>query len=372
MKTGDTSRARAASHLIIRSVLPIVLALAVAALILLAIGKDPIAFYVGVFQNGILGDNWQHTLVMMTPLLLIAIGLIVAFRGQLWNLGYDGQFILAAVVVGGLAPRLIAATSPLVAYVLLGVAAIVVGALWTYIPAHLKARYGTNEIITTLVMSVIGIGVANILIHYFFQDPDVRTPQTPSTPLAQMLPDIPGTNVHVGFIVALLFALAFQFILKRTAFGVRLDVFGSSPKSARHVGINSGRMIIVLFLISGGLIGLAASMDILGQWGYVRTNWNPAYGDAVVPFVFLARLSPIGAIPFIAFYSVFATGGMIASQDSGFSVSFLSVIVALILIFMAITEYVGTKRDLGQSYLPDELRESLRRPFANMGRDRNS
>lgn len=219
-------------------------------------------------------------------------------------------------------------------------------------------------------MSIIGIGLTNILIHYFFQDPEVRTPRTRSIPLESMLPYIPGTRVHVGFLVAIAVTLAFQFILKRTSFGLKLDVFGASPKSARHVGIKSGRMIIIVFAISGGLIGLAASMDMLGQWGYLRTNWNPAYGDEIVPFVFLARLSPIGAIPFVAFYSVFATGGMIASQEAGFSSQFLKVIVALILIFMAITEYIGTKRNLGQSYLPDELKETIRRPFAYMANRR--
>ena len=164
--------------------------------------------------------------------------------------------------------------------------------------------------------------------------------------------------------VAIIVAITFQFILSRTSFGLRLDVFGSSPKAARHVGIDSRRMTVVLFLISGGLIGLAAAMDIFGQFGYIRTNWNPAYGDTIMPFVFLARLSPVGSIPFIAFYSIFATGGTIAAQETGLSVDFLKVIVALILVFMTITEYVGTKRDLGQSYLPDELKDAVRRPLA--------
>ena len=358
------SSRRRALDIVVRSVLPIVLALVVAGLILLALGKNPMAFYAAVFDNGVVGLNWQHSLVMMTPLLLIAIGLIVVFRGQLWNLGYNGQYLLGAVAVAGFGPQLVATTSPGVAYLVLTLAAIAVGAAWTLLPAWLKARFGTNEIITTLVMSTIGIGVTNILIVYVFQDPDVRTPQTRSMDLSVLLPYIPGTQVHIGFIVAIIFAITFQFILSRTSFGLRLDVFGSSPKAARHVGIDSRRMTVVLFLISGGLIGLAAAMDIFGQFGYIRTNWNPAYGDTIMPFVFLARLSPVGSIPFIAFYSIFATGGTIAAQETGLSVDFLKVIVALILVFMTITEYVGTKRDLGQSYLPDELKDAVRRPLA--------
>jgi ABC-type uncharacterized transport system permease subunit len=363
LATSTDSQASRIFGLVVRSIVPIVLALIVAALVLLGLGKNPLQFYGDVFQNGIVGLNWQNSLVMMTPLLLIAIGLIVVFRGQLWNLGYDGQYLLGGVVVAGFAPQVIKATGPGLGYLILTIAAVAVGAAWTLLPAWLKARFGTNEIITTLVMSTIGIGLTNILIEYVFQDPEVRTPQTQAMNVSVMLPYIPGTQVPLSFIVAIVVAIAFQFILSRTSFGLRLDVFGSSAKAARHVGINSRKMTIILFLISGGLIGLAASMDILGQWGYMRTNWNPSYGNAVMPFVFLARLSPVGAIPFIAFYSVFATGGTIAAQESGVSVDFLQIVVALILVFMTITEYVGTKRNLGQSYLPDELKDAIRRPL---------
>lgn len=359
----EGTRTRRGVDIVVRSIIPVVLALIVAAIILLALGKNPLYFYGDVFANGILGGNWQNSLVVMTPMLLIAVGLIVVFRGQLWNLGYDGQYLLGAVFVGGLGPQLAPIVGDALTYLITAVLAILVGAVWTLLPAWLKARFGTNEVITTLVMSSIGVGATSLLIGYVFQDPSQRTPQTRTFNTSDMLPYIPGTTIHIGFIVAIVVALAFQFILSRTSFGLRLDIYGASPKAARHVGINSRGMTIVLFLISGGLIGLAAAMDILGHVGYVRNNWNPAYGDTIMPFVFLARLSPLAAIPFVAFYAIFATGGTVASIDSGLSTDFLMVIVALILVFMTLTEYIGTKRDLGQSYLPDELRDAFRRPF---------
>lgn len=361
--------------IIVRSVLPVVFALIVGALILWLLGKDPLKFYGDIIHNGIEGKNWQNSLVTMTPLLIMGIGLIVVFRGKLWNLGYDGQYLLGAAVVAGTGPLLIQVMPLWLAFIVLAAAAVAVGAIWTIIPAWLKAQYGTNEIITTLVMSTIGVGTANIMVKTLFQNPDVVTPQTREIPLDQMLPPIPGTYVSTGFIIAIFIAVLFQWILTRTAFGLRLDVYGANPEALRHIGVSSKWMIVILFLISGGLIGLAASMDMLGQWGYLRANWNPSYGDAILPFVFLARLSPIGSIPFIAFYSVFATGGTIASQMNGLSVEFLKVIVALILIFMTITEYVGTKRDLGQSYLPDELKDAITKPIAALtkfaGRERS-
>ncbi|TAM71055.1 MAG: ABC transporter permease [Microbacteriaceae bacterium] len=365
MAANDRSRLQRGTGIVVRSVLPVVFALIVGAIILWALGKNPLTFYGDIVENGLADGNWQSSMVLMSPLLIIGIALIVVFRGQLWNLGYDGQYLLGAVFAAGFGPALTQQLPLFLAYIVLSVGAIAVGAIWTLIPAWLKARYGTNEIITTLVMSTIGIGIANMLIKGMFQDPKVVTPQTAAVPVDSMLPFIPGTQVNIGFIVAIVVALAFHVILTRTSFGLRLDVFGSNPKAARHVGINSRWMVVVLFLISGGLIGLAASMDMLGQWGYLRANWNPSYGNEILPFVFLARLSPLASIPFIAFYSVFATGATIASQQAGLSVDFLMVIVALVLVFMTITEYVGTKRDLGQSYLPDELKDAIRKPFAS-------
>lgn len=359
-----TSRARRIITLVVRSILPVILALLTGALILVAMGKNPLTFYGGMLEYGLSGNNWQSSLELMSPLLIIAIALIVVFRGQLWNLGYDGQFMLGAVVVTGFGPVLVEQLPLVLAWIVLALAAILAGTIWTIVPAWLKARYGTNEIITTLVMSTIGLGLSNILVKTAFQDPAYAIIQTRTIPLDAMLPSIPGTRIHVGLIVALLVAFAFQYILKQTSFGLRLDVFGSNPKAAGHVGIDSRWMVVILFLISGGLIGLAAAMNMLGTWGYLRADWNPAFGSAILPFVFLARLSPVGSIPFVAFYAILATGGTIAAQEADLSVDFLTVIIALILVFMTITEYVGTKRELGMSYLPDQLVVAIRRPLA--------
>ncbi len=190
------------------------------------------------------------------------------------------------------------------------------GAAWTIVPAMLKARYETNEIITTLMMSFIGIGVANILVKGPFQDPTVNIPQTRVIPLDRMLPSIPGTRIHVGVIVALVAAFVAYYVLTRTSFGLRLHVLGANPRAAAHVGVDVRRLIITRFLISGALVGAAAAVDILGVWGYMRANWNPAYGDTVIPFVFLARLNPLAVIPFIAFFAVLSTGGDLAASNA--------------------------------------------------------
>ena len=124
------------------------------------------------------------------------------FRANIWNLGYDGQYLLGAALITGVAPHMggVPVWLGLVALFALSMAA---GAAWTIIPAILKARYQTNEIITTLMMSFIGIGLANILIKGPFQDPTVNIPQTRVIDPSRMLPSIPGTHIHVGVLIAL-------------------------------------------------------------------------------------------------------------------------------------------------------------------------
>lgn len=347
----------------VRSVVPVLLALVVAGLIMLAIGSSPTAFFAGVWKYGITGSNWQRSLALMSPLLIVAVGLIVAFRGQLWNLGYNGQYLLGAVVASGLGPILYSVMPAALATIIIFIVAVLVGAVWSLIPAILKARYGTNEIITSLVMSFIAVGVVNLLIKGFFKDPKSTTPATAVIPDSDLLPYIPGTEIHIGFLLAIVLAIVAQFVLTRTSFGLRVDIFGANPKAARHVGLNSTWMVILLFAISSGLIAFAGSVDILGQFTYQRADWSPRYGDAVMPLVFLARFRPVAAIPFVAFYAVLATGGTLAAQQAGLNVDFLLVIVGLILLFMTITEYVGERRRLGQSYVPAGLRRTVLRPF---------
>ena len=359
-RTRRSLRAERLLDVVIRSIVPVLLALVAGGILLAALGRNPFTFYANIWTGGVANGSWQDSAIRMAPLLLIAAGLTLIFRANIWNLGYNGQFLLAAAFVSGYAPSLLRDVPVWLAFILLYLLAGAVGATWTLVPAVLKARYGTNEIITTLMMSFIGINIASLLIKGPFHDPTTPLPQTAVIPLDKMLPSIPGTRIHTGLLVAFAAILVVHYVLTRTSWGLRLQIMGANPRAARHFGISLPRLIITSFLASGFLIGLAGATDILGLWGYIRTGWNPAYGDAIIPFVFLARLNALAVVPFVAFFSVLSTGGDLAAQQANLPTDFLYVLVGLILLFMTVIEYLGRRRDLGQTYLPPSLRQALR------------
>ena len=352
---GQEARAAARASVIVdvlvRSVGPIILALVACGALLAIIGRDPLAFYGDIVDSGILRPSGlQDSITRMAPILLVAAGLIVAFRAALWNLGSDGQYLLAAAVVAGTGPGLLAAVPPPLGWLVLAIFGMVVASAWTLIPAILRARYGLNEIVTTLMMTFVGVGLANLLVKGPFDGPST-VPQTAVVDPSLLLFDLPDTRIHIGVIVALLAVVAVWWIFARTSFGMRIDVMGANARAAEHVGIGVPRLIVITFLLSGALIGLAAAVDITGIFGYMRADWNPAYGLKVVPLVFLARLNAIAVIPFAAFFSVLSIGGEFAARRAELPSDFLLLVIGLVLLFMVLTQYLSDKRERGEPIL---------------------
>jgi simple sugar transport system permease protein len=327
---------------VLRVILPVLLALIVSGVALLLLGKNPLVYYGYIVERGLFNRiGLQETIIRMAPLLLIAAGLIVAFRAGIWNLGADGQFLLAAVVTAALAPALIGILPRSITIVLCMLVAVAVGALWSVIPALLKARYGVNEIITSLMMSFLGTSLANVLIKIPFADPSTTVPQTRTLPVDERLPRLFGTTVHSGILVAVAAVVLVHLLMTRTAFGLKLQVVGANPRAAVHAGLDVAKLTIATFALSAGLVGLGGAVEILGVWGTVRADWNPAYGLLAVPLVFLARFNGIAVIGFTLFFAMLMIGAESASRRVGVPQHYVLVLVALVLIFLALVEYLA-------------------------------
>ena len=329
---------------VMRVVVPVLLALLVSAVALILLGKDPLVYYGYIVERGLFNRiGLQETIIRMAPLLLIAAGLIVAFQAGIWNLGGDGQFLLAAVVTAALGPALITILPLGPTLIICMLVGMLVGALWSVIPALLKARYGVNEIITSLMMSFLGTSLANVLIKLPFADPATTVPQTRTLPVDDRLPRLFGTAVHSGILVALAAVVLVHLMMTRTAFGLKLQVVGANPRAAMHAGLDVAKLTIATFAISAGLIGLGGAVEILGVWGTVRADWNPAFGMLVVPLVFLARFNGIAVIGFTFFFAMLMIGAESASRRVGIPQHYVLVLVALVLLFLALVDYIGQR-----------------------------
>jgi simple sugar transport system permease protein len=183
-----------------------------------------------------------------------------------------------------------------------------------------------------------------VLIKLLFWDPATTVPQTRTLPVEDRLPRLGDTTVHSGILVALAVIILVHLMMTRTAFGLKLQVVGANPAAAVHAGLNVSWLTIVTFAISAGLIGLGGSVDILGVFGTVRADWNPAYSFLVVPLVFLARFNGFAVIGFTFFFSALMIGGDSAARRVGVPTTFVLVLMALMLIFLAVVEYLDHVR----------------------------
>lgn len=342
---GLPPRVRAALSTVALSVGPVIGAFVLSGLVLLIMKVNPLDYYGYVFQRGLLSPSGvQATLTRMGPLLLIAASLIVAFRAGLWNLGGDAQFLIGAVFVAALAPLMVQVLPVWLVLVLSMLISMVFGALWGLLPAILRAYQGINEIITTLMMNFLGISLASALVKLAFADPATTVPQTRTLAVEDRLPMLFGTNISSGLLVGIVVILAVHWMMTRTAFGLRLRVVGANAAAATHAGLSVPRLTIAVFAISAGLGGLAGAVAILGQYGNVRADWNPAYADTIVPLVFLARFNGYAAIGYVFLFSALGIGSESAARRLDVPNYFTLITVALLLVLLAVTEFWSARR----------------------------
>ena len=344
---------------VIRAILAIVVAFLVGAAVILLLGRNPLTFYADIFRAGVLHAGWEDSVTRMSVLLLMGMGYVVAFRGGIWNIGGDGQFLLSAAIIAGAGPPLLSALPMGFALIILSLIGVVVGGSWTVLPAYLRASYGLNEIITTVMMSFIGVYIANIFIKGPFRSEQTTVPQTNVMPFEKLLPKIPGTTIPIGIFVALAAVVGLHYVMTQTSIGLRLTVMGANTRAALHAGLKVKRLILGAFFASGAFIGLGAAMEILGVWGYMRADWNPKYGLTLFAMVFLARLNALAVIPLTGMFAVLTIGGHAASRNADLPNDFMLLLVGLILLFMTLAELI-TVGKAGRRLLGQRIVQALR------------
>jgi len=326
------------------SIVSILFSLITGGIILLAIGKNPVAYFNLLFIRG-LGSSLGviESIIKMSPLLIISAGLMACFSAGLWNIGMDGQFLIGAMLTGWAAPWL-CTNLPfpvyLISVALLGISG---GMVWILLPAVLKARYDINEIITTLMMSWVAINLTTWLVKGPINDLSTVPSQTALIPSLYRMPMIPYTRIHVGLVIGIAALLGMHWIIKKTTLGYQFRVMLLNKTAAIHAGMLVPRLTVYSLLISGGLAGLAGAGDVLAIKGLFQGNWNPQYGMTAIPLVFLARLNGWAVIPLAFFFSFLAVGGEFVARDLAVPIFFVHVLEGLTLLFFAASQYLEKK-----------------------------
>lgn len=286
-------------------------ALVLGAILLLLAGQSPLAVYVAMV-NGAFGsvNGLAETLVKTIPLLLTALGVSVAFRMVLWNIGAEGQLYLGAVAATGTALYLLPSAPAVVLIPAMIVAGFVGGALWASIPGTLKAMFNVNEIITSLMLNYVAILFVDYLVHGPWKNPQgFGFPGTAAFPDAAWLPRLSPTRVHLGLLFGLVAAALLYAILQRTWWGYEIRVIGENVRAARYAGINIRRNILLVMALSGGLAGLAGMSEVAGIAHQLPRNLSPGYGYTAIIVAWLAKLNPWATVVVAFLFAGLLVGG---------------------------------------------------------------
>ena len=313
--------------------LALVITVVLGVILFWALGKDPVKGLAVFFWEPIRsGYALGELMVKATPLLLIALGLALCFRSNVWNIGAEGQYVMGAVFAAGMA---LTADSNSSAWMVVAVllAGMLGGLLWAGLTAWLRVRFNANEILVSLMLVYVAIMVLGYLVYGPWKDPlGYNFPQTQTFLSMTQIPRLfQGSRVNMGLILALLGVLAMWVFLFRTRAGWAQQIGGMAPAAARYAGFSSDRAIWLALLVSGGLAGLAGALEVAGPIGQLTPYLPVGYGFAAIIVAFVGRLHPVGMVFSALLMSMFYIGGELAQSRLGLPKSLTGVFQGLLL-----------------------------------------
>jgi simple sugar transport system permease protein len=317
-------------------VLAIVLTLLCGMVIFALLGKNPlVALYTYFVLPVTTTYGISELVVKATPLILIAAGLSLGFRANVWNIGAEGQLTIGAIVGGGLAIWMHDSENILLLPAMM-VAGVFGGMAWAAIPAWLKTRFNANEILTSLMLTYVALLLLSYLVHGPWRDPDgYNFPESRLFPDVGTMPVlIEGTRVHLGSLFAVLAAVGCWVLLARTLIGFQLRVVGVAPRAARYAGFKEKGSVWVALLLSGGLAGFAGLAEVAGPIGQLLPSISPGYGFTAIIVAFLGRLHPIGVIFAGLIMALSYLGGETAQIEIGLPNAVTGLFQGILLFFL--------------------------------------
>ena len=328
------ARAQPSKLLMVGSpVIALLITVLVGSLLFVALGKNPVdglrMFFYEPIKNVY---SLTELTIKATPLVLIALGLAVCFRANLWNIGAEGQFVLGAICGGWVAMQATPDTGLWIVVAVL-LAGLLGGMAWAAIVALLRDRFNASEILVSLMLVYVAEMLLSYLVYGPWKDPQgYNFPQTITFLDPARIPKIvSGFRMNIGVYIALAAVACFAIFLSRTYAGFQLQVGGLAPAAARYAGFSARRALWTGLLISGGMAGLAGALEAAGPQGQLTPFVPMGYGFAAIIVAFVGRLNPVGIVFSALLMSMFYIGGELAQSRLGLPKALTGVFQGLLL-----------------------------------------
>lgn len=324
-------------------VLAVLTAFIVGGIVIAVAGGNPISAYLGLLE-GAFGSTkaLSETSVWASPYIFAGLAVALAFKGGLFNIGAEGQLALGAVAsawVGYALPGLFGIKLPTIIHLPITVlAGIIAGGIWGAIPGWLKARTGGHEVINTIMMNYIALNTVSYLLNGPMKDPNplnviARTPEIAES--ARFIPIFSGYRMHWGFFLAIIIAILVWFLLWKTTLGFEIRTAGANPDAGKYAGVNVGRTIVLSMTLSGMLAGMAGAIEVTALNYRHELGFSIGYGFDAIAIALLAKSHPLGVILSAILFGAMRNGGTRMQFLTQIPVDVISVIQALILLFVA-------------------------------------
>lgn len=293
------------------SLLSVFIALVFLGFIILSLGDNPFSAYWQLVSWG-LGTipGLVQSLVSMMPLLFTSLGVLIAFKMKLWNVGAEGQFQMGAFAATWGALYLFPHISnPWIMIPLLMLMSATFGAFWGFLPGVMRAYLGVNEILSTLMLNYVAIYWVNYLTYGPWKGPgSYNFPITAKFPQSAILPQYGSGGLNLGIVISIIMAFFVFYLVKYTKFGFHLEISGDNLRAGEYAGINVKRLIILSMVIGGAISGIGGMTEMSGVLFRLQPNFSPGYGYTAIIIAWLARLDPIATIIVSFFFGVLLVG----------------------------------------------------------------
>jgi simple sugar transport system permease protein len=295
----------------------------------------------GALWSGAFGSWYaitSATLVRAVPLIVIGLGLALAFRAGAFNIGAEGQFYAGAIAATWLGLHAGSLPPPLaVAVVLAG--AFLAGALWVAVPVLLRVRYGVLEVISTLLLNFVAEATTSLVVQGPLQESQGIYPQSDAIAESARLPLLPGTRLHAGILLALVGAVVLRRLFARTLWGFQLRAVGLGPRAAEISGrIDSRWMTAAALAVSGAIAGLAGGVEVAGVSYALFQNLSPGYGFTAIAVALLGRLNPLGVVLAGVLFGGLEAGAGAMQREAGVPAVAVYVVEAVVILMVLLAE----------------------------------